>query len=280
MSRRDEILDALGHVELLTSPAMGAMQIINDVSASNEEIARALELDPALTANVLRFANSAYFGRTMKVETVKDALTRLGINVVARMLYMSIASQVSAKPVVGYDLDAGQLWPHLLASAVGTELLGARLKKRVPNYAFTAGLLHDIGEMVLGTFLEVDAEPICKLAYEENISFDQAEIEILGINHAEVGALLAEQWNLPTSISNVIRWHHEPDKFEGDQLVVDLVHTADIISMMQGTGLGIDGMHYTFSENTQERLGLKRSTIDYVICNLLDEVQKLESGEG
>jgi putative nucleotidyltransferase with HDIG domain len=277
MSRRDEILAAIEGVELLTSPAIGAMQVVNDPDADGDKIARTLEMDAALTTNVLRFANSAYFGCQREIHTVKEAMVRLGMKTITRMLYMSAASQLSKHPVGGYDLAPGQLWSHLISSAVGTELLAKHLKVRAPAYCFTAGLLHDVGKLVLGTFIEVDVDPIRNLAMEENIPFDKAEERILGINHAEVGAVLLKKWNLPRAIVDAVRWHHEPNQYEGDKMVIDLIHTADVISMMAGNGLGVDGLFYAVCPEAEERLKIDRGVVDIVMCELMGEVQKLDT---
>ena len=102
--------------------------------------------------------------------------------------------------------------------------------------AFTSGLLHDVGKILLGTFMEVDVEPIVHLAKTELISFNVAEQRVLGIDHAEAGAALLEAWELPELIIRAIRWHHTPEDYEGDPLVVDLVHVADALCLQGAIG--------------------------------------------
>jgi HD-like signal output (HDOD) protein len=275
MSKRDEILCALEDIELLSSPAVGAMDVMNNPNASPDDIGRALTVDPALTVNLLRFANSAYFGCNYKVLTVKDAVVRLGVNVVSRMLLLTSSMQFSNRPVAGYGLEAGSLWDSMISTAVATDLLAKSLKIRPPAYAFTAGLLQNIGKLVLGSSLEVDAGPISELVIEKGIPFDEAERMVLGIDHAEVGAILLEKWSIPEEIVNAVRWSLDPDQCPGDKMVVDLVHAAGTLSMMAGAGLGVDGMGYAACQSTEERLGITDDVIEFVLGNLQDEVQKL-----
>lgn len=275
MSRRDEILSALADIEFLSSPATTALQLMSDPNATPMEIGRALELDPALTTNILRFANSAYFGCSNKVLTVKDAVIRLGIAIISRMLFLSSAQQFSSKPVRGYGLAPGGLWDSMISTAVGTDLLAKTLGIRPPHYAFTVGLLHNIGKIVLGTYLEVDSRPICLMVEDENIPFDEAERIVLGIDHAEVGAALLSRWAIPKEIVHAVRWYLDPDQCSDDKVVVDLVHVANAISLMAGSGLGIDGLCYNMCESSQKRLGINAETIQLVLCDLSAEIQRL-----
>ncbi len=275
MSKRDEILSALGDIEFLSSPAIGALDVMNNPDSSSDQISRALEIDPALTVNILRFANSAYFASPTKIHTVKEALVRLGVGTISRMLFLSAGSQISDYPVQGYGLPAGSLWESMISTAVASNLLAKTLKIRPPHYTFTAGLLHNIGKLVLGTYLEVDADPICKIVNEKNIPFDKAEQLVLGIDHAEVGATLLEQWSIPEELVHVVRWYLEPDLCPGDKMAVDLVHAASAISLMCGTGLGVDGLCYDVCSSSEERLGISVKDVEFVMCELQDEIHRL-----
>ncbi|MBN2163966.1 MAG: HDOD domain-containing protein [Pontiellaceae bacterium] len=278
MNKRDKILNALGNVEYLASPSMAALGVMNDTNVDRDKLLRTLELDPALTSNLLRFANSAYFGFARSIHSVNEAVVRLGLKSIRRMLYLSISSGVSHKAVQGYDLPPKELWHHLATSAVCTEILAKKTGTEASEVAFTAALLHDVGKMVLGSYLAVDAAPILKLAQEQNMSFDEAETEVLGINHAEIGAELLTRWNLPDAIIETVRWHHDPDSYpDEDKNNVDLVHLSDAISIMAGTGLGIDGLRYNICKSSERRMGCSLLVVEQVLCDLRDEAEKLES---
>ena len=140
------------------------------------------------------------------------------------VLCMSVAPLVR-QPIKGYDLDSEELWDHCIASAICGELVAAELQLELRGQAFTTGLLHDIGKIVLGTFVEIDDEPIHEIVRIDQLSFDEAERMVLGIDHAEVAAALLRAWNLPDDVVAAVRWHHEPSRADENRRdLVDLMH--------------------------------------------------------
>jgi putative nucleotidyltransferase with HDIG domain len=251
------------------------IQLIQNADVDLGELARTIEYDPGLTSNILRLANSAYFGCPRSISTMREAVVRLGMNTMFQLVVTSAAGPLMRKPIKGYDLPSGKLWEHSVAVAIGVQQLAATLGIKPPDYTFTAALLHDVGKVVLGTFLEVDAGPIMDLAFEEQISFEVAEQQVLGIDHAEIGAILLEDWNLPKYIVDVVRWHHQPEHFSGNTLVVDLVHVADNLSMLGGIGTGSDGLNYCPSEEVTEKLNITTHIAESVICKILIGLDQL-----
>lgn len=276
MDKRTEILAALDSIEHLTTPAIEALNVLNDENVDQAKLVRTLQLDPALTTNLLRFANSAFFGFSRSIHSVNEAVVRLGMRAIRRMVYLSMASGVAQRSVAGYELAPQVLWKHLISSAVCTEILAQKTERPPCDTAFTAALLHDIGKLVLGHYLAVDAQPILELAHKEHIPFNQAETMILGIDHAEVGAELLRRWKLPQVIIDAVRWHHDPENVEGDKTTVDAVHISDTICFMAGTGLGIDGLSYTVCHESEKRTGITLRIVEQILCELQDEVAKID----
>lgn len=277
MTEKERILATVKSVPSLPSVVMKLRKYLNDPEVSFDELAQVIQYDPGLTANVLQLANSAYFGWAGTISSVKEAITRLGTNRVFQMvLCMSVAPLVS-KPIKGYDINAGALWEHSIAVAVCAEQLALALKMEKSENAFTAGLLHDMGKVVLGTFVEVDDEPIREIVHSDNLSFDEAEKMVLGIDHAEVAAVLLEDWKLPTDVIEVARWHHQPSKApELSQPMVDLVHVADILCLNVGWGSGSDGLQYRLDERANDRLGIRAGLGEEVILKVMTGMDDLK----
>ena len=275
MSQREDILAAVESVPSMPAAAAEVVQLLQDPYVEIDDLMRAIEYDPGLTSNVLRLANSAYFGFAGAIDSVKKAIIRLGMRTIYHLVVASAVAPMADRPVRGYDLPAGGLWKHSVSVAVGTQEMAKILGLKLPGYAFSAGILHDVGKIVLGTYLEVDAAPIVSLAYEERISFEVAERRVLGIDHAEVSAILLDSWGLPSSLVDVSRWHHQPDHFLGDKVVVDLVHVADNLSIMSGFGTGVDGLNYSPSKEVLDRLGLTEDMIDQALYLMLTSVDEL-----
>ena len=277
MSRRDDIIAALATIPSLPTAVIEATKLLRDPEVSIAKVTETIKFDPSLTSNILRTANSAYFGATRRIPTLKQAIIRLGTSNVFRLVVASSVAPIAGQAIKGYDLSPGELWAHSIAVGICSETLGKMLKIDYPGYIFTAGLLHDLGKIVLGNFSIINTGSISQIAIKNNVSFDEAEMSVLGIDHAEVGALLLEKWNIPAEISEVVRWHHYPDSYKGDQTAVGLVHVANNIVLNIGIGVGVKGLKRRVSQRITDNLKLSDSITQQVIVKTvagLKEFQK------
>ena len=278
MSFRNEIINGIGSVPPLPTASVEVLRLLRDPDASTTTIAQGIEHDPSLTTNVLRLANSAYFGFPQGVKTIREAVFRLGTNQIFQLVVSATIARMAQRPMHAYDLSGAGLWDHLVGTAIATGRIARAVKLKVPAYTFTAGLTHDVGKIVLGAFFDLSAKSIITHAFDQGASFEEAERVVLGIDHAEVGALLLEHWNLPPELVNVVRWHHQPDNCEGDPLVASLVHVADVTCLMSGVGAALDSLNYRPSGQALSRLGIAMGVLGeivYEILNDLLEVRKL-----
>ncbi len=272
MRIRDQIIKDLDTIPSLPTAAIKAVKLLQDPDVSISELTKTIEYDPALTTNVLRLANSAYFGAARQIGSLKQAIVRLGTSNVFRLVVASAVAPLANKAVKGYDLPAGELWIHSIAVAIGSDIMREELKLDTPGYMFTAALLHNIGKVVLGNCNYVEAEKILEMAVSHNVSFDEAELAVLGIDHAEVGALLLERWNLPQDIIEVVRWHHYPKYYPHNKEVIDLVHVADNLCMKMGIGIGVDGLKHRVSQESLDRLDLSTRITEKVLIKTISSL--------
>lgn len=272
---RETILSKISSVSAIPTASVELLRLLQEPDVPTAKLAHAIEYDPSLTSNLLRLANSAYFGYPRSVSTVRDAIFLLGRNEIFQLVVASVVGKMTRKSVKGYGLSPSELWDHLMAVAVASKKLGEVLHPKIPSYTFTAGLLHDIGKVVLGTFGEVDPDPILELAQEEQIHMAAAEQRILGIDHAEVGALLLESWNLPAYLAEVVRWHHEPAKDTGQAVVAGLVHVADALCIVSGIGIRVDGHIRRLAEEVLGKARLETRVSEEVVAHALTELETL-----
>ncbi len=272
MNRRDEILPKVFTIESMPAVAAEAAGLLLDPKSDMSDIVQAIEYDPGLTSNLLRMANSAYYAFREPIGSIRDAIVRLGTNQIYQMIVSWGFSSMAQQSVPGYRLSAGKLWEHSIGVAVGAEQIATQLRLRSTDHAFTAGLLHDVGKIVLGTFVEVDINSILEIVNREKVTFEVAEQQVLGIDHAETGATLLEHWNLPAPVVEAAQWHHQPEILTDESLVVDLVHVADTMCLMGGVGAGMDGNHYNTSPKIISRLNLSDIITDNIISEILGKL--------
>jgi HD-like signal output (HDOD) protein len=174
----------------------------------------------------------------------------------------------------GYGLEAGQLWKHSIGVAFGSRIISNKKNPSLSNDAFTAGLLHDAGKLILDPYVLERQDAFQEFIANSDESFLTAEKQILEFDHSEIAFELCKSWNIPQALTTAIRYHHYPSRSQGNELTY-VVHMADGISMMAGLGLGIDGMMYQFEDNAMEFLGLQEEDLNHIMADVLTSVQKI-----
>jgi len=271
LSQREEIITQIDELDGLPAAASELVNKINDPEISIQDLVASIELDAALTANVLKWANSPAFGGIHEIGTIRDAAVRLGLQQMRQLITASLALPIISQAVPGYDLNAGRLLERSTVVAMGSIEIAKFLEIRIPEYTFTAGLLHDVGKIILGRFVGTACNMLIEEAQKDGIPFNKAEQNVLGIDHAEAGALLLSSWNFPATIVDVVRWHHEPDLYEGDyHTPLDIVHITELAATCCGLGVGIDGVNYAPSSMVLHRLNISQRQFEHCMLILAD----------
>jgi len=257
-------------------PATGAkmLKMLENPETSIDEIEDVLRHDPGLTGNVLKLANSAYFGIPSKVSSVRQAVLLLGLRKLIQLVVASCVSAVMDKPVPGYDLPPGDLWRHSIAVSIAAEALVKDKKNIDAEDIFTPALLHDIGKLILGHFVKDELEDIEKIA-SKGVPYVVAENMVLGTDHAEVGAQVLTQWSFPRDVIEAVRWHHDPDFPEQAKVPVDIVYLSNLLCQINGKGGQDNGAVYDLSPTVIERLGIDVSQFDTIASNVGQWVDEL-----
>ena len=259
-----------------TMPGAGAkmLALLEEPDTAVSEIEAILRYDPGLTANVLRLANSAYFGLPSKIGSLKQAVILLGLKRLTQLVVASCVSAVMDKVVPGYDLPPGDLWRHSVAVSIAAEAL-VKDKKRVGTEdVFTPALLHDVGKLVLGAFVKEELEAIQSIA-AKGVPFVVAENMILGTDHAEIGASILAHWDLPPDVINAVRWHHDPDSPDTCNIQMDVVYLANLLCQISDTSGQAGGHAVELSPAVIDRLGIKLDqfeTISEKVARWVDEL--------
>lgn len=275
MSVKDDLIAGISSLPTVPIMANRLVLLLNDPDARPDDISRVIQYDPALTANVLKAANSSYLGFTQPVTSISEATVRLGTNWVFQIAVSSLIYSNLKRPASGYGMSAEETWRHSMAVAIMAEALRDLLHMDGAATIFTAGLLHDIGKIPLGEFVREAFPAMQELVTAEGASFEEAEQAILGVDHAEIGALIAEHWRFPEAIADCIRRHHDPEKAPVIVPALDLVHAADALCIMEGLGLGRDDLHYRLREASFVRLHLSQETIEKAVSRTVIELENV-----
>jgi len=268
--RLDALVRQVRGLPALPAAVARVMQLTDDPKAGAADVARALASDQALAARMLKLANSAFYGASRRVSTVSEAVVTLGMRTTRNLVMATSCQEMLEGDVAGYALPRGALWRHSLACAFAAQALAGRARYRATEEAFVAGLLHDIGKVVLSTYLKEQFARVLLRAQGGELTFAEAERETLGFDHAEAGARLLERWNLPSSLVAAVRHHHAPLESPSPSLLPCLVHVADAICLTLGIGLGLDGLAYTLHPEALAALGLTDADFEQVAGQTCD----------
>lgn len=231
---RDELLAALRDLPPLPSVVLELVESLGHEELSAAQYAAKISRDQALAAKTLRLANSSFYGRGRQVHSVAEAISVLGLRTVRGVVTAAgLAGSFRRHP--GFDHNA--FWRHSIGSALCAQALAAELRRDDADLAFTVGLLHDIGRLALASAFAPAYAEVERWRREQDCTDGDAERAVLGIDHAEVGGLIARQWNFAPAIVDAIRHHHEPPHAPPDAAGVTLTgiaHVADAIAHALG----------------------------------------------
>ncbi len=228
-----------GTTELAALPATSVrlLELLDDPDVRAEAVAAVIERDPSLTANLLKLSNSAYYGMRRRVGTVREALLHLGSRTVLTIAFATSMGEVMRGPMSGYRLPRRRLWSHALATGVAAaRLCGPGAPAATRDRAFTAGLVHDIGKLLLDRLLQRQIEQLPPSV--EARALLVAERSLLGFDHAQAGAALGEAWNFPPDLVEAIGRHHEPPR--DAPALVRVVAAANLVAAHIGEHAGAD----------------------------------------
>ncbi len=252
------------------------LDVVDRPGSTMEEIANIIQYDPAVTASVLRTCNSAYFGLKHPAESIKDAVNLLGTDKVIELVLLKSGAKALSGDQEGYGLYDGGMWKYSVSSAVIAKQIAMKLSLKNKNTLFTAALLKDIGKTILDRFVKESFDRISRLVEEENLSFMEAEKKVIGVDHTELGGMIAKMWKFSPKMVRIIRNHHLTDIAMVSDKEICAVYLADCICMMIGTGVGSDGLAYEFNEAAMASLGVTPEDVSNIIAQFVMNMKEVE----
>jgi putative nucleotidyltransferase with HDIG domain len=235
--RLSEILKSVSRLRPLPGNAARILKALEEPNTSAGMISELIALDQALTAYLLRVANSASMGTLIGCSSVSEAVVRLGFKQVRSLVISTIAAGPLSTRLSGYRQGDKELWYHSIATASAAHWLAKALRYPDPEKAYVAGLLHDIGKLTLDQYVLADYNQIVEIMRDRQIPVWQVEEELFGIDHAGVGGMVATHWQFPTELVEAIRYHHTPSNHRGQQRLAAIVNLANALIPQHAEGL-------------------------------------------
>jgi len=276
-----KIRELLGKIEQLpTLPlvAMKLLEITDSELSSARDVAKWVETDQALTAKTLKLANSAYYGRSGSISTIRDAVALIGFNAVRStvlsIFFMDVFKRTSLP--TGFDLDG--FWVHSLACAICSREIARRMGVPIPfaEEAFVCGMLHDAGKILLNNYLPDAYREVMDFTRDRKATVAEAERAVLDIDHAQLGGELLRRWKIPQHEAVAVSLHHEP--LSGQTLrdepsrLTAIVKLADTIVRVQRIGSGGDDVPRHLDDSILTALGLTKEQVFGIAGELEDWV--------
>ena len=231
--RLQKVLASIDRMRPMPSTVTRVLHALEDSKTHASMIGELLGLDQALAASTLQAANSAYLGYGPSCTNLSDAVVRLGFGRI-RTLVLGVEASSS---LPGYRLGSGELWNHSVATGMAAQWFSRAFSYPNPEDAYVAGLLHDMGKLMLDQFALADYDRLFDLVKNYGLTFYQVEQKLFDIDHATVGGLMAAKWSFPATLVEAIKCHHSPNQAKVSPELSSIVNIANALCPMDQTTL-------------------------------------------
>jgi putative nucleotidyltransferase with HDIG domain len=280
MSVRDpqlirKTLETVSTIPTLSIVVDKMTRLLQNPQTSAEEIGKVITTDQAIAAKVLRLVNSAFYGFPGKISTITHAVVILGFATIKNIvLTASIFDAFTQKSNTGTSFNIEQFWLHSIGCGAASQAIAKHIGFKEKEECFIAGLIHDIGKIILCYFFPEEFEAVLRGIERNNNLFLENEREILGITHAEIGAIITKRWNLPANLQSTVRNHHTPAPGTDGYSMTAIVHAADIVTRAMEIGSGGDRKIPLIAEPVWRDLGFDRIAFESLLGGVDEEFDK------
>ena len=216
------------------------IKVVSSPESSAEDAAAIIEKDPALTTKILRLANSAFYGIPRSISSVQSAIVVLGFNTIKSLALSASVMQMFPVTASAGVFDQVRFWKHSIVCGIAAKTIAQGVMHAMfidPQSAFCAGIMHDVGKLVFEVFTPKEYAVMCGLSKQRNTPMELIESAGMGLNHADVGRILADKWGLPLDLEQTIVYHHDPGAAKKAPELAALVDLADGMAHALDCGL-------------------------------------------
>lgn len=276
----DRIKQKLRDIPSLPEVVSRVMELVQDPKSSAAQLSKVISHDPGLTSRVLRLVNSAYYGFPKQISSIQHAIMILGFTTMRGLVLSSSIFKIFAPKTDGIIfLDYKKFWKHSLMTAIASKEIAKFLYFQQDDDIFSAAILHDIGKIILDqydheNYINVLKTPLKDRQMENVIPFEE---EFCGVNHCDIGYMVAEAWNLPESIANVVKFHHDPLNAGKFMFLTSIVYIANITSTIIMDELVLD--ENLFNKEVLDYLRMSTDDLAVVLQKVMEETANIDDLE-
>lgn len=263
------------NLPVLPQVASTVLKMADDPRTGAKDLERTIERDMSLATKILKVANSSYYGMS-NISSIGRAVSVLGINTV-RSLVVSLAYQQMVSGRTASQLfQRSEFWSHSLGVGITARVVSKMILPQKAEELYLAGLMHDVGMLVLDRFLPAEFDSAIKMSREEKISMAQAEEAVFGYNHAQVGGLLAERWGLSPAICNAVTYHHAVAQDDEHCNTTSIIAVANGLAHQSGLSNHAHGSTQEIDEFALATLGINEEQLSVIGVVMVQEVVKAQ----
>ncbi len=266
-----EVVSTVTNIPTLPTVVKRITDLLKMPQTSAEEVGKAITTDQALASKVLKLVNSAFYGFPGKISTITHAVVILGFSTIKNIVLSASIFETLKKGShehQGFDIE--KFWLHSIACGAAAQTLAKHINYPDREECFIAGLVHDVGKIILCQYLPKEFAMIIQNIHDKDIMMFESEQEIFGNTHQDIGGLVTKEWNLPENLHQAVAYHHNPNREQSHYIITAIVHCADILIRAMDLGNGGDMHIPCIDEHVWQSLQLNED----VLPSLLKEIEE------
>ncbi len=272
------LLDSVTTIPTLPTVIEKITRLLQNPQTSAEEVGKVITTDQAIASKVLKLVNSAFYGFPGKISTITHAIVILGFSTVKNIVLTASIFDFYKKKggsFTGFDME--KFWVHSIACGAAAQAIARHVGHSDKEECFIGGLIHDMGKIIMCQYLPQEFGAVITRVAEKKCLFIEAEQELFGITHQEIGSTVAERWNLPRNLQDVVRYHHNPTASREYSATAGIIHSADIFIRALDHGFGGDYGIPTMNEQTWTQLGFPSVSLSALLDAIDEEIDKAQA---
>jgi HD-like signal output (HDOD) protein len=270
------LVDQVHDLPALPSVVPRLLAMVESSTTTAADLNAVITRDPALTAKVLKLVNSAFYGFSRRITTVTEAVVILGFNAIKSLALSASVFEVFKGPGTS-EFDRRGVWEHSVATGIAAETTARWIRFPNTETAMVAGILHNMGKIILDIYFHQELEEILDYVQENNCTMLEAEEKLLGVGHPRIGGWLAQKWNLPSTITNAIIFYREPLKAPEGERLPYLVHVGDVLARTRDIGWTGGDAELEFQPKVWDKLELQKDDIQVLLNQFEKNLKKAEA---